>query len=75
MLCITPFSDHEGRRDYLCNLCGKDFGKKQKLIQHRGKVHEGQRKHKCNECDKAYFDKGSLEKHHLQVHLGIRTKF
>ena len=70
ILSYYYFSDHEGKRDYLCNICGKDFGKKQKLIQHRYVVHEAKKTHKCKECNKSFYTRGSLEKHHSNVHLG-----
>ncbi|CAB0034717.1 unnamed protein product [Trichogramma brassicae] len=63
---------HEGRKDYVCNLCEKKFGQKSDLVKHQRIVHEGRKDFACGKCERKFGYKSDLLKHQKIVHEGRR---
>ncbi|XP_075393622.1 uncharacterized protein LOC142432359 [Tenrec ecaudatus] len=61
------FAAHEIMRardkPYSCSLCGEDFLKNFKLLEHHHTFHKGQKPYQCSECGKAYLHKPQLSEH------------
>ena len=49
---------HEGKRPYLCTLCGAKYTTNQILRCHIETVYEGKKPWPCGLCDSAFGDKG-----------------
>ena len=65
-------SVHEGRRDYNCNKCNKDFQSASYLRKHIQCVHEGRMDYKCKQCSEDFSTAHFLKKHVKNVHEGRR---
>ena len=59
--------DHEGRKDYKCHICSKEFGWRDVLKKHI-KRHEKIKDFVCETCGKAYIFKHELSEH-VKKHL------
>ncbi|XP_070534623.1 zinc finger protein 678-like [Ptychodera flava] len=58
---------HAKKRAHLCDICGKCFGYRQKLTEHK-RVHTGELPFQCEICEKSYKTKTGLNSHQLYVH-------
>ncbi|XP_053100207.1 zinc finger protein 492-like [Hemicordylus capensis] len=56
----------KGSNRYLCQICGKDFGKANLLSKHK-LIHQQEKPYKCKECGKAFIQLTRLKRHH-QTH-------
>ena len=45
---------HEGAKDFLCDDCGKSFGRKNDLQYHTKAIHEGIKDFESDECFKSF---------------------
>jgi len=54
---------------FLCDYCGKTFGKRWDVERHRRYIHTGERPYSCDVCGKAFAEPGALAKHKRR-HLG-----
>ena len=59
---------HEGKKPYICELCGEGFSQSQNLAIHISTVHEKNKPYHCDLCGVSYAEKRSLKKHSLNVH-------
>ncbi|XP_015834157.1 zinc finger protein 260 isoform X35 [Tribolium castaneum] len=57
---------NEGKREYICDVCGKSMSSMQSLKEHRT-IHTGEKKFVCETCAKAFSTKALL-KTHIRVH-------
>ena len=64
---------HEGRRDFKCDTCGKDYQTRNALNGHIKLVHDKIRDNHCNLCTKSFSFPGHLKRHILEVHKGIKA--
>ena len=69
-IIFYSFPVHEGRKDYKCENCGKEFAHLGSLNQHIKLVHEGRKDKVCNICGKKMGTTSQL-KEHMDAHLGI----
>ena len=58
---------HEGKKPYLCTICGADFSQRPNLKRHIEGVHE-RKQHPCTLCEKIFTDSGNLKKHIKMKH-------
>ena len=52
----------ENRKDYICEYCGRSFGKKSNLHTHIKIVHKKQKDHRCEICNKTFGTKRDLKR-------------
>ena len=63
-------SDHERKKVFRCEICGKTYTTKTILTQHIGVIHEGNKPFKCDICDYRSSQKGHIKSHVASVHEG-----
>merc|ERR1711860_377516 len=55
---------HEGKRDYVCHICGKSFSKKFMLPDHMAIEHDiGECRFKCDYCGKGFMNQSRKRNH------------
>ncbi|KAM4696155.1 uncharacterized protein WCC33_014896 [Rhinophrynus dorsalis] len=63
-----PYQTHGAEKPHRCNVCGKRFDYRSRLISHL-RTHTGERPHRCNECGKYLTSKSKLIIHQ-RTHTG-----
>ena len=67
---------HEGKRDYVCHICGKSFSKKFMLPDHMAVEHNiGECRFKCEYCGKGFMNSSTKRNHVEGVHEKNKTYF
>lgn len=66
---------HSGTRDYVCEICGASFKRKQHLIAHFNVHEESKDKLKCPACDKEFPDRKYFRKHLDQSHKELAASY
>lgn len=61
---------HKRSKEHECDVCGKRFGTKACLVQHKT-VHSNVSPYECKECTKKFRSKASLYIH-KQTHVGVK---
>ncbi|KAM4696154.1 uncharacterized protein WCC33_014895 [Rhinophrynus dorsalis] len=64
----TPYQTHGAEKPHRCNVCGKRFDYRSRLISHL-RTHTGEKPHRCNECGKYLTSKSKLIIHQ-RTHTG-----
>ena len=59
-----------GKKQYVCKICGKPFKLKSALIRHE-RIHSDERPYNCDVCDKNFKEKCYLTRHQL-IHSGLK---
>lgn len=59
---------HTGKREYKCDICGKQFDDAESRVKHR-QLHQDERKHACEFCGKSFLLKKGLQSH-VRMHTG-----
>ena len=59
---------HEGKIDYKCVHCGKEYVDKKGLSTHIKSSHDNVRDEQCNQCGKLFFTKDVLNRHIRNIH-------
>ncbi len=54
-------------KPHICDICGKGFGFKNKLHDHR-LIHTGEKPYQCDKCDYRASKKGNLDAHKIDKH-------
>ena len=65
---FKPFRAYALKMSFVCEVCNKEFSKKNCLTRHRI-IHTGEKPYICEVCNKEFSLKDSLERH-LYVHSG-----
>ena len=65
---------HEGKRDYKCEHCGKEYFEKRRLDGHIKREHDNVRDEQCNQCGKLFVTKEVLNKHIKYTHMNQKFK-
>ena len=65
-------SDHERKKVFRCEICGKTVTTKTILMQHIGVIHEGNKPFKCDIFDYRSSQKGQI-KSHVQMFMKKRS--
>lgn len=60
---------HSGKKDFICDFCGKGFNRASNLTVHR-RIHTGETPFKCQTCGKSFIQAHCLRKH-LATHRKI----
>ncbi|XP_060804279.1 zinc finger protein 880 [Amyelois transitella] len=67
---------HDGKKDFICSMCGALFAYRGELTNHHKNVHEKnnapKKTYKCEFCDKVYKCQKSVTIHERSVHTGER---
>ncbi|CAB0039448.1 unnamed protein product [Trichogramma brassicae] len=48
---------HGGHKDFACDRCEKEYGRKSNLLKHQKTVHEGRRDYACDNCEQKFGEK------------------
>ena len=62
------FNCHDKIKAFFCELCGKNYSRKQKLDQHINAVHEKKRNYKCEVCGKGFTWENACREHVKLMH-------
>ena len=54
-------SGHNKKKQFKCDICYNNFGKKGSLNKHVATVHEGKKQFKCEICNANFGQKGNLK--------------
>ena len=65
---INTTSDQEEKKQFQCEICNANFGRKGTLDRHVGTVHEGKKQFKCDICNGSFGQKAALKNHVATVH-------
>ena len=65
-LKIEPeiYKEPKSKKDFKCELCGKNFSRHEVLKRHIKIIHEGVKDFKCNQCNKAFGQQENLKRWH-----------
>ena len=61
---------HEKKKQFRCEICSKDFFRKQHMRDHIAAVHEGKKPFKCENCGTNFAKAFQLKSHIVSVHEG-----
>merc|ERR1719266_3037378 len=64
------YHKRQGKKEYKCDKCMKEYGEKADLRRHIESVHEGIRRHMCEECGKGFHTRSYLLHHIETIHEG-----
>lgn len=65
---------HSELLEYGCQICGKNFSRRNGLRRHLEQVHGGKMKFKCVQCGETFTNKNLLRTHHKEVHKADSSK-
>ena len=54
---------HLGKKDYVCSLCGSEFGRESNLRRHCFSVHGKDKLYNCRACNAGFSTKKKLQDH------------
>ena len=63
---ITKLVQNNGKN--ICNVCGRTFGRRSKLIIHVKSVHQKIKEFSCNVCGKQFSSRYKVNRHLVNVH-------
>ena len=63
---------HEGKKQFKCNICNTNFGKKDHLNRHVKAVHEEKKQFFCEICVVQLKSKLGMMEHIAAIHGGIK---
>ena len=66
MMAASGHTDLSYRKNYVCNICGKQLSSKCSLARH-GLVHSGLKPYRCSVCSAAFTTSGNLSRH-MKIH-------
>ncbi|XP_074646730.1 uncharacterized protein LOC141902753 [Tubulanus polymorphus] len=61
---------HSGEKPYVCPVCSRRYGRKDKLIEHY-KNHSEEKRYQCDTCEYKCNEKSALVKHQ-RIHSGLK---
>ena len=59
---------HEGKKPFMCEVCGSKFSEKGDLSSHIAIVHEKKLSFTCDICKRGFAKKDSLKRHNASVY-------